>query len=70
MKKCPFKLEQCNSDCALFVSKEELNELVVNRLKAIGVYSDKLGGLCSLKSMGLAQLRYMFENTTVYNNKN
>ena len=66
MKKCPFKHEFCDSTCALFVSKDELNELVVNRLKAIGVFKDEDGGICSLKSMALAQSRYLFENTTVY----
>ena len=68
MNKCPFNNEYCNSECALFVSSDELNELVVNRLKAIGVFNDKDGGICSLKSLALAQIRYMFENTTVYNN--
>lgn len=67
MKKCPFSNEYCNDQCALFISKDELNELVVNRLKAIGVYSDQNGGICSLKSSALAQSRFMFENTTVYN---
>ena len=67
MNRCPFSNEYCNSECALFISKDELNELVVNRLKAIGVFSDKDGGLCSLKSVALAQSRYIFKNTTVYN---
>lgn len=67
MKKCPFENTFCSSECALFVGKDELNELVVNRLKAIAVFNDDIGGLCSLKSMALAQSRYIFENTTVYN---
>ncbi len=69
MKKCPFKHGNCSVDCALFVSKDELNELVVNRLKAIGVFSEENGGICSLKSMALAQSRYIFENTAVYNKR-
>ncbi len=67
MNKCPFNNEFCSSECALFISKDELNELVVNRLKAIGVFNDGNGGICSLKSVALAQSRYIFENTKVYN---
>ncbi len=66
MKKCPFKNQHCDDECALFIPQDELNELVLNRLKALGVYNDKFGGICSLKSMGLAQMRHIFENTTVY----
>ncbi|MBQ2984007.1 MAG: hypothetical protein IJD57_04350 [Candidatus Gastranaerophilales bacterium] len=66
MKNCPFKNCDCNSDCALFIKAEELNELVVNRLKSIGVMSVEDGGMCSLKNMALAQSRYIFENTKVF----
>ncbi len=66
MKKCPFKNEICSNECALFISKDELNELVVNRLKSIGVFNDEIGGICSFKSQALAQSRYIFENTVVY----
>ncbi len=69
MKKCPFNNDGCSIECALFISKDELNELVVNRLKAIGVFNDDEGGICSLKSVALAQSRYIFENTSVYNKK-
>jgi len=69
MKRCPFNNAECNDGCSLFISKDELNELVVNRLKAIGVFSDENGGICSLKSSALAQSRYIFENTSVYNKK-
>ncbi|HIQ88836.1 TPA: hypothetical protein IAA68_03300 [Candidatus Galligastranaerophilus faecipullorum] len=69
MKRCPFNNAECNDECSLFISKDELNELVVNRLKAIGVFSDENGGICSLKSSALAQSRYIFENTSVYNKK-
>ncbi len=69
MKNCPFNNGVCSNECALFISKDELNELVVNRLKAIGVFNDAGGGICSLKSVALAQSRYIFENTSVYNKK-
>lgn len=68
MKKCPFKNEECNAECALFISLDELNELVANRLKAIGVLNSKGEGICSLKNMALSQSRYIFENTKVYRN--
>ncbi len=69
MRKCPFQFEECSDECALYISSDELNELVVNRLKALGVLTrDK--GICSLKNLALAQSRFIFENTTVYNTKN
>ncbi len=66
MKNCPFKNSVCNSECALFIKADELNELVVNRLKSIGVMCVEDGGMCSLKNMALAQSRYIFENTKVF----
>lgn len=68
MKNCPFKNEICSCDCALFIKSSELNEMVANRLKSIGVISCDSDGLCSLKNMALAQSRYIFENTKVFNN--
>ena len=68
MKNCPFKNEICSSECALFIKTSELNEMVANRLKSIGVISSDADGLCSLKNMALAQSRYIFENTKVFNN--
>jgi len=67
MKNCPFKNGDCTSECALFISSKELNETVANRLKSIGVISYDTDGLCSLKNMALAQSRYIFENTKVFN---
>lgn len=67
MKKCPFSKELCNNECALFIDAAELNELVRNRLRALGVFNDENNGICSLKGQTLAQYRYIFENTTVYN---
>ena len=68
MKNCPFNNSECNSSCALFISTEELNEMVANRLKSIGVISYDQDGICSLKNMALAQSRFIFENTKVFNN--
>ena len=66
MKNCPFKNDICNSECALFIKADELNEMVANRLKSIGVISHDSDGICSLKNMALAQSRYIFENTKVF----
>ena len=68
MKNCPFKNENCSKECALFISTSELNEMVANRLKSIGVISYDCDGICSLKNMALVQSRYIFENTKVFNN--
>ena len=69
MKKCPFGNGTCTDECALFISGDDLNELVRNRLKAIGVFYDQDGGTCSLKADALAHYRNIFENTTVYNKR-
>ena len=66
MKNCPFKNMVCNSECALFIKTSELNELVANRLKSIGVIDCDCDGICSLKNMALAQSRFIFENTKVF----
>ena len=68
MKNCPFKNEVCTDECALFIKTNELNEMVANRLKSIGVITCDSDGICSLKNMALAQSRYIFENTKVFNN--
>lgn len=68
MKNCPFKNDTCSSECALYINASELNEMVVNRLKSIGVITADSDGMCSLKNMALAQSRYIFENTKVFNN--
>lgn len=64
MKKCPFNMETCSSECALFISPDELNESVVNRLNSIGVFNRETGN-CSLKNLALANMRNIFENTLV-----
>lgn len=66
MKNCPFKNEVCNSECGLYIKSSELNEMVFNRLKAIGVITHDSDGICSIKNMALAQSRYIFENTKVF----
>ncbi len=68
MKNCPFRNEICNEDCALFIKTSQLNEMVANRLKSIGVIDCDTNGVCSFKNMALAQSRYIFENTKVFNN--
>ena len=70
MKNCPFKEQKCDSTCALFISIEELNETVANRLRSIGVIinTDEECGVCSLKNLALAQSRSIFENTKVFKN--
>lgn len=64
MKKCPFNNKDCTEECALYISSNELNESVVNRLKSIGVLSQDEGS-CALKNMALASIRNIFENTNV-----
>ncbi len=66
MKNCPFKNTVCDENCALFINSKELNEMVANRLKALGVISSSEDGVCSLKNMALAQSRFIFENTKVF----
>ncbi len=66
MKNCPFKNADCTPDCALYISSEELNETVANRLKSIGVINCNSDGTCALKNLALAQSRYIFENTKAF----
>ena len=70
MKNCPFREQKCDNNCALFISMEELNETVANRLRSICVLvdTDELQGVCSLKNIALAQSRQIFENTKVFKN--
>ncbi len=62
MSNCPFKKEECNSDCELFIKPEDLNELVVNRLASIGVFN-RDRGMCAFKNLALGTSRYIFENS-------
>ena len=70
MKNCPFKEQKCDENCSLFISMDELNETVANRLHSIGVLlnTDEAKGMCSLKNLALAQSRSIFENTKIFKN--
>ena len=62
-KTCPFGNDrECNKNCPLFISPDELNELVSARLCSLGVI-DRQNGECSLKMLALSQGRMIFENT-------
>jgi len=62
-KTCPFSEKRiCNATCPLFVSVDDLNELVSARLSSIGVM-DRANGECSLKMIALSSGRSIFENT-------
>lgn len=59
---CPFKDERpCNSNCALFITPDELNETFRNKLRSIGVLSES--GMCSLKNIALTESRKIFESS-------
>ena len=64
MRNCPFKNSPCDNQCGLFINQDEMNELVYNRLKAIGVVQE--GGICSLKQLALSKSREIFENTKAF----
>ena len=61
---CPFSNtnKECNNDCPLYVSPDDLNEFVVSRLSSIGIM-DRTKGQCSFKMLALSQSRAIFENT-------
>ena len=62
-KDCPFNRDQCDSNCALYVDPEELNETVRNKLASIGIV-DRKTGMCSIKNMALCMSRYIFEKNS------
>ena len=70
MKNCPFREQKCDESCSLFISSNELNETVVNRLRSIGVFvgTDEQNGMCALKNLALAQSRCIFENSKIFKN--
>lgn len=53
---------ECNKDCPLFISPDDLNEFVVSRLSSIGIMN-RTKGQCSFKMLALSQSRAIFENT-------
>lgn len=63
MTNCPFKNEECTQECALYISPDELNELVVAKLTSLGTLKREIG-ICALKHLGLTAGRFLFENST------
>ena len=60
---CPFSdKRECNSECPLYISPNDLNEFVTARLSSIGVV-DRTKGSCSLRVLALSQSRAIFEKT-------
>ena len=62
-KKCPFSNSECNDSCGLYIDSNELNELLLNRLKSLGILN-KDSGTCSLKTLAMSNARKIFETTT------
>lgn len=61
-KKCPFNLETCNEECSLYISSDELNDTVKNKLASIGIIN-KGEGMCSIKNLAMCASRSAFENS-------
>ena len=59
---CPFNSSNCNNNCPLYISPDDLNEFVVSRLASIGVM-ERTKGMCSIRMLALSQSRAIFENT-------
>ena len=60
---CPFSNNrECDNNCPIFISPDDLNEFVVARLSSIGII-DRTKGACSLRVLALSQSRAIFENT-------
>ena len=63
IKTCPFNdNKECDENCPLYVSPDDLNEFVVSKLSSIGIIG-RTQGECSLKMLALSQSRIVFENT-------
>ena len=50
------------SNCALYISPNELNELVMNRLASLGLLN-RNEGICTYKHIALCMGRNIFENS-------
>jgi len=61
-KNCPFNQSECSAECALFISPEEMNETVRNKLASIGIMGREQGQ-CAFKNIALCSSRYIFENS-------
>ena len=64
MKTCPMNNNQeCNASCALYISPDELNEIVRNKLASLGLLSRE-EGICAYKHMALCMGRNIFEKNS------
>ena len=64
-KFCPFKNTDCTSACALYISPDELNEVVKNKLASVGVIN-RDSGMCALKNASMCLNRQVFEQLSSY----
>lgn len=62
---CPFNSVECSSKCALYVSPDELNEVVRNKLASVGVINREKG-FCSFKNISMCLNREVFEQVSNY----
>jgi hypothetical protein len=62
---CPFNSGECTPSCALYVSPDELNELVRNKLASVGVINREKG-FCSFKNISMCLNREVFEQVSNY----
>ncbi len=65
IKKCPFNQAECSAECELYISPDELNETVRNKLASIGIISREKG-ICAFKNIALCSSRYIFEHSGGY----
>jgi len=62
---CPFNSGECSPNCALYISPDELNAVVRNKLASVGVI-DREKGFCSFKNISMCLNREVFEKTSNY----
>jgi len=62
---CPFNSGECGPNCALYVSPDELNEIVRNKLASVGVINREKG-FCSFKNISMCLNREVFEQVSNY----
>lgn len=67
MKKCPMNNQNsvCDDTCALYISPNELNETVMNKLASLGLLR-RDEGICAYKHMALCMGRNIFEKNARY----
>ena len=62
-KFCPMNNNtECNENCALYISPDDLSEVVMNKLASIGLLS-RTSGICAYKHMALCMGREIFEKS-------